>query len=83
MPSRAQRSASQYQVKMHSTQTTRSVSVGRDGLEKWLWARWHIPVHQNLPILVQDTEVHGAGVQVDATIKLVLFGVESHEVSSS
>ena len=59
------------------------VPVGRDGLEKWLWAGWHIPVHQNLAILVQDTEVHGAGVQVDATVKLVLFGVESHEVSSS
>ena len=42
-----------------------------------------LPVHQDLAILVQDAEVHGAGMQVDATVKLVLFGVESHEVSSS
>jgi hypothetical protein len=27
--------------------------------------------------------IHGAGMQVDATVKLVLFGVESPEVSSS
>ena len=26
--------------------------VGRDGLEKWLWAGWHIPVHQDLPLPV-------------------------------
>ena len=38
---------------------------------------------QDLPILVQDAEVHGAGMQVDATVKLVLLGVESPEVSSS
>jgi hypothetical protein len=40
-------------------------------------------VKHALPVLIQDTEVHGAGVQVDATIKLVLLGVESPEVSSS
>jgi hypothetical protein len=39
--------------------------------------------HSDLAVLIQDEEVHGAGVQVDATIKLVLLGVESHEVSSS
>ena len=52
-------------------------------LRKGSGAGWHVPVHQNLPSLVQDAEVHGAGVQVDATIKLVLLGVESPEVSSS
>ncbi len=57
--------------------------VGRNGLEKRLWACGHIPVHKDLSILVQDAEVHGAGMQVDAAVKLVLFGVESHEVSSS
>jgi hypothetical protein len=40
-------------------------------------------VHQKLPLPVYDTEVPGAGVQVKATIKLVLLGVESPEVSSS
>jgi hypothetical protein len=33
--------------------------------------------------LVQETEGHGAGRQVDAAVRLVLFGGESHEVSSS
>jgi hypothetical protein len=57
--------------------------VGRNGLEKWLWARRHVSVHQHLPIPVEETEVHGAGMQVDATITLVLFGVASPEISSS
>jgi hypothetical protein len=26
--------------------------VRRDGLEKWLWSRRHVPVHQDLPIPV-------------------------------
>ena len=60
-----------------------SVAVGRDGLEKRLWGRGHVPVHQGFPSLVEDTEVHGAGVEIDTTVKMVLFGVESHEVSSS
>src|SRR6266850_3508139 len=59
------------------------VARGRDGLEKRFWGCWHVTVHQNLPRLVQDAEVHRTSVQVDATVKLVRLGVESHEVSSS
>jgi hypothetical protein len=33
--------------------------------------------------MVQDADRHGAGMQVDAAVILVLFGVESPEVSSS
>jgi hypothetical protein len=33
--------------------------------------------------VAQDADVHRAGVQVDTTVKWVLLGVESHEVSSS
>jgi hypothetical protein len=40
-------------------------------------------VESDLALLVQEAEVHGAGMQVDATIKLVLLSIESHEVSSS
>jgi hypothetical protein len=40
-------------------------------------------VQQDLSVLIQDAEVHAAGVQVDPTVKLVLLGVESHQVSSS
>jgi hypothetical protein len=56
---------------------------GCDGCEKGVWAGGHMPVHQDFPIPVQETEGHGTSVQVDATIKWVLLGVESHEVSSS
>jgi hypothetical protein len=59
------------------------LAIGGDGLEKRFRGCWHIAVDQSLPSLVQDTEVHGAGVQVDTTIKPMRLGVESHEVSSS
>jgi hypothetical protein len=59
------------------------LAVGCNGLEKRVRSGWHMPVYKDLAILVQDTEGHGAGMQVNATVKFVLFGVESHEVSSS
>jgi hypothetical protein len=34
-------------------------------------------------MVVQDADVHGAGMQVDAAVKFVLCVVEAHEVSSS
>ena len=37
-------------------------------------------MHQNLAALVEDADVHGAGMQVDAAVKGVLGGVESHEI---
>jgi hypothetical protein len=40
-------------------------------------------VHENLAALVEDTDVHGTGMQIDAAINLVRLGVESPEVSSS
>jgi hypothetical protein len=59
------------------------VPIGRKGLEHGIGTGWHIPVHKDFPILVQNTEGHGTSVQVDTTIKWVLLGVEAHEVSSS
>jgi hypothetical protein len=53
-------------------------SIRCDSVEKRFWASWHVPVHQNLTILVQDTQVHGAGMQIDAAVQWVLLGVESH-----
>jgi hypothetical protein len=40
-------------------------------------------VEQDVPVVAHNTDVHTAGVQVDATVKGVLGGVEAHEVSSS
>jgi hypothetical protein len=36
-----------------------------------------------LSVLLQDAEVHGPGMQVDAAVECVLCGVASPEVSSS
>jgi hypothetical protein len=36
-------------------------------------------VQQDLAGLVEDAEVHGASMEVDAAIVLVLLGVESHK----
>jgi hypothetical protein len=52
--------------------------IGGNRLEKRLWACLYIPMDQYLSILVQDADVHGTGMQIDATVKLVLFGVKSH-----
>ena len=57
--------------------------VGGDGFEKGGWASGHIPVHKDFPILVQDAEVHGTGMQINAAVELVLLRIEAHEVSSS
>jgi hypothetical protein len=60
-----------------------TVPRGRDRLEKRCWTGFPVAVHHHLPVLLQETDVHGPGMQVDATVKLMWFGVESHEVSSS
>jgi hypothetical protein len=59
------------------------VSVGRDGREKRLGTRLHVPVQHALALLVQETDVHAAGVEVDPAVKGGLGGVDSPEVSSS
>jgi hypothetical protein len=50
---------------------------GRHDLEKRLWASSHIAVHHDLAVLVQDTDVHGSGMKVEAAISFVLLGAES------
>jgi len=59
------------------------LAVGRNRLQKRCRSCLHVPVDQDFSRLVEDAEVHGAGVQVDPTIKLVRLGVASQEVSSS
>ena len=56
---------------------------GRASLEKGLWTGLHVSVQPALAILVQDTDGHAAGVEGDATIRVMLCGVKSPEVSSS
>ena len=54
------------------------LTVRSDGLEQRLRGGGHVPVQQRFPSLVEDAQVHGAGVEIDPTIKRVLLGVESH-----
>jgi hypothetical protein len=63
----------------HSQAGTR----GRHGLEKRFRSGFHVAVHQDVPDMVHNTDVHAPGMQVNAAGKWVLCGVESHEVSSS
>jgi hypothetical protein len=51
-----------------------AVQYGRSG--------FHIAVQQDFSVLAHDEDIHGSGMQIDPTVKLVLVGVESHEVSS-
>ena len=57
--------------------------VRRDGLEERVWASWHMPVPQDRAVPVHATEVHGAGMQITATVKWVLLRGEAPEVSSA
>jgi hypothetical protein len=58
-------------------------SVRCNGLETWRRCGLHMPVQQDLSVLIQDAAVHGAGLPVDAAVKLVWFRVEAPEVSAS
>ncbi len=53
------------------------LSIGDNRLEKRLGCCLHLSVENDFSILVYDAEVHGPGVQVDATVELVPFGVEA------
>jgi len=56
---------------------------GHEGVEKGGWTSGHSAVPQELPLLGQDAEVHGAGMQVDAAVNLVRLRIKSPEVSSA
>jgi hypothetical protein len=58
------------------------VAIRRDGLEKCLRGRRHIPVKQHLAGRVEDADVHGLSVQIDPAIVTMLAVVESSQLSS-
>ena len=60
-----------------------ALTGGSNGLEARFRSGIHIAVQQDLTIMAQDADVHGTGMQVDPTVKLVVVDVETHEVSSS
>jgi hypothetical protein len=83
IPSWVQRSASQVPGEDALDADNQVFAVGGNSFQKRFGPCLHIPVQHDLTVLIQDAEIHGAGVQVDPAVKLVLLGVESHEVSSS
>ena len=83
MPSWAQRSASQVPGEEAFDANHHVLPGGGNRLEKGARGCLHLPMQEDLSLLSQDADVHGPGMQVNATVEFVLFGVESPEVSSS
>jgi hypothetical protein len=53
------------------------IAVGGDRFEKRFGGRLQVTVQQRITSLVEEANIHGAGVSIDATVIGVLFGVES------
>jgi hypothetical protein len=60
-----------------------SLSRRSNDVQEGLWGGFHVAVHKDLAALVENADVHRAGMQVDAAGKWMLGGVEAQEVSSS
>ncbi len=54
------------------------VAVGCDRLQESALLGRHFLVQDDQASLVEDAQVHGPGVQIDATVESVLLVVESH-----
>jgi hypothetical protein len=80
MPSSAQRSASQVPGEEAFNRHHQPVAVGGNGLEKGGWSGFHVAVQQDIPLLVHNTDIHAAGMQVDPAVKLVRLGGEAPEI---
>jgi hypothetical protein len=59
------------------------LAVRGNGLEKGFRSGFHVAVPQDFSIVTHDADVHAPSVQINTTVKLVLRGVASHEISSS
>ena len=54
------------------------VSVGLDGRKKVFWAASHVLVEKDLAVAIENAEVHGLGVKIDAAVVSMSLCVESH-----
>jgi hypothetical protein len=59
------------------------VNVGEYELEKQFRIRVDVLMNFHFPLLVQDTDVHFPGMQIDAAVIPVLVIVESHDLPPS
>jgi hypothetical protein len=53
------------------------LSIRGNGVQAGIRVGFHMAMHENLAALVEDAEVHGAGMQGDATVKWMLSSVKS------
>jgi hypothetical protein len=58
-------------------------TIGIDGFQERLGTGAKVTVQQDLPLWIQDTEIHPTSMQIDAAVIAVTLGIESHQVSSS
>jgi hypothetical protein len=49
-----------------------------DGSQEYIRPALHVLVQEDLSVSVQNAEVHGLGMKIDAAVMLVVLGVESH-----
>jgi len=54
------------------------LAVRRDDLEERFWGGAEVPVDLDGSRLVEDTDVEGSGMEINAAGELMLLGVESH-----
>jgi hypothetical protein len=55
---------------------------GKDQFEKEFGIGFDVYMNQNFSLVVQDTNVHFSGMQIDTAIVLVLLIVEFHNLAS-
>jgi hypothetical protein len=79
MFSLAHRSASQYQVNMHSTATTKSSLKACTADRNVFGFAVDVARQQHRSSTIQHAQVHLSSVQVDTAVVLVLPGIESHQ----
>jgi hypothetical protein len=56
------------------------VAERREGVEQGVEVAGEVFVEDDLAVVIEDADVHGSGVQVDAGVESVLLVVEAHGV---
>jgi hypothetical protein len=59
-----------------------TITIGLDLLQKVFRPRRDVLVKDDFASCIEDAEVHGVGMQIDAALKPVLFCVEFHGAGS-
>jgi hypothetical protein len=59
------------------------LTLRSNGPQQGIRTGLHVLMHENIASLVEDADLHRPRVQVDPALRLMLLGVEWHEVSSS